>query len=60
MARQFAHYKASRFTTLSDKKIGAYFGGKDHSTIIYSIKKIAGYLDIDEDFKQKHETFLNN
>lgn len=38
--RQVAMYLARRLTDLSLKQIGSHFGQKDHSTVIYSIRKI--------------------
>ena len=39
-ARQVAMYLLRAFGGMSLKEIGAYFGGKDHSTVIHSIEKI--------------------
>jgi chromosomal replication initiator protein len=38
--RQLAIYLARKNTPLSLHEIGAHFGHKDHSTIIYAIKRI--------------------
>ena len=38
--RQISMYVVSETTGLSTKAIGAEFGGKDHSTVLYAIKKI--------------------
>ena len=40
LPRQIAMYIARNHTTYSLKTIGRYFGGRDHSTVIHSIKKI--------------------
>jgi len=40
LARQIAIYIVKKMTDLSQNKIGAYFSGKDNSTVIHSIKKI--------------------
>ena len=39
-ARQIAMYIARNFTTYSLKTIGKFFSGRDHSTVIHSIRKI--------------------
>ena len=39
-ARQVAIYLMRSITNLSQDEIGDYLGGRDHSTIIYSIKQI--------------------
>lgn len=51
IARQLSMYLAKNLTTYSLKKIGSTFGGRDHSTVIYSIKTIKDLLDTDEKFK---------
>lgn len=38
--RQIAMYLTRKLTDLSLKQIGSHFGQKDHSTVIYSIRKI--------------------
>jgi chromosomal replication initiator protein len=38
--RQLAMYMARRYTHLSYKEIGNAFGPKDHSTVIYAVKKV--------------------
>ena len=38
--RQIAMHLARRITNLSLGEIGGYFGGRDHSTVLYAIDKI--------------------
>jgi len=59
LPRQFCHYIASKNTKCTLAAIGAYFGGKDHSTVLSSIKKIQGYLDTDREFREKYGDLLN-
>ena len=51
IARQLSMYLAKHYTSSSLKSIGANFGGKDHSTVIYSINTIKNLIDTDHDFK---------
>lgn len=51
IARQLSMYLAKNFTTDSLKSIGSVFGGKDHSTVIYSIKAVKDLMDTDALFK---------
>lgn len=44
LPRQISMYIMRKMTKLSYPEIGQYFGGKDHSTVIYSIKKIESLL----------------
>jgi chromosomal replication initiator protein len=43
--RQVAMYLTRRFTKLSYPDIGAYFGNRDHSTVMSAVKKIESLLD---------------
>lgn len=52
IARQLSMYLAKNFTTSSLKAIGSNFGGKDHSTVIYSIKAVQDLMDTDSMFKE--------
>lgn len=56
MARQLSMYLAKQLTGKSLKVIGENFGGRDHSTVIYSCKAVQDMLDTDLSFK---ETVMN-
>jgi len=54
--RQIAMYICKSLTTASLPEIGRRFGGKHHSTVIHSIRKIEGLRKRDSDFN----TLINN
>ena len=54
IARQVAIYLARVILGLSLKKIGYHFG-KDHSTVIHTIRKMENLLKTNSDFVQKVE-----
>jgi len=49
--RQIAIYLCRELTTESFPKIGSYFGGRNHSTIISAYQRIENELKINEDLK---------
>ncbi len=51
IARQLSMFLAKNYTKSSLKTIGHNFGGKDHSTVIYSIKTVQNLIDTDSLFK---------
>ncbi|MCP3932812.1 MAG: chromosomal replication initiator protein DnaA [Bacteroidetes bacterium] len=51
IARQLSMFLAKKLTDKSLKTIGENFGGRDHSTVIYSIKTVQDLLDTDIIFK---------
>ncbi len=51
IARQLSMYLAKHYTQSSLKSIGHEFGGKDHSTVIYSIKAVEDLMHTDLLFK---------
>ncbi len=51
LARQLSMYLAKNHTSVSLKGIGSNFGGKDHSTVLYSIRAVQDLMDTDSLFK---------
>jgi chromosomal replication initiator protein len=51
IARQLSMYLAKKMTNRSLKAIGETFGGRDHSTVIYSCKAVQDMMDTDLIFK---------
>ena len=51
IARQLSMYLAKNLTNKSLKNIGNNFGGRDHSTVIYSCKAVQDLMDTDIIFK---------
>jgi chromosomal replication initiator protein len=58
MPRQIAMYLSKSLTTASLPEIGRSFGGKHHSTVIHSIKKIEELRKKDHDFNTLITSFL--
>jgi chromosomal replication initiator protein len=40
------------------QRIGELYGGRDHSTVLYSIRKVASRMDGDEAFRDRVEEVL--
>ena len=53
--RQIAMYLSRKLTNASLLEIGEKFGGKDHSTVLHSIKKVEEKLSNDSSFKEMIE-----
>lgn len=49
LPRQVSMYLARRLTQLSLEQIGAYFGGRDHSTVLHACRKIEQAMAGDAD-----------
>ena len=54
--RQLVMYILSEFNKVSSPQIGDLLGGRDHTTVLYGIKKVAG----DEKLKRRAESIWNN
>ena len=55
IARQISMFLLKEHTDKSLKAIGKMFGGRDHTTVIYSIKAVNNALQTDETIKQALE-----
>jgi len=60
MPRQIAMYLCKSLTHASLPEIGRSFGGKHHSTVIHSLKKIEDLRKRDEDFNSVISNFLES
>lgn len=57
-ARQVIAYCLRLMTTMSFPEIGKLLGGRDHTTIIHSCKRIAEKIERDRQFRGKMESIL--
>ena len=48
--RQIAMFLARQLTEHSLSEIGGYFGGRDHSTVVYALERIEARRRVDSDF----------
>jgi chromosomal replication initiator protein len=53
LPRQVAMYLLRQLTDLSLVEIGRVFGGRDHTTVLYSCDKIGGRINAEEAFREK-------
>ena len=60
LPRQIAMYMTKRLTKASLPDIGKGFGGKHHSTVIHSIRKVQGMRTADPDFDKLIQGFLES
>ena len=60
MPRQVAMYLCKSLTHASLPEIGRSFGGKHHSTVIHSIKKVEVLRKNDPNFNSVMESFLQS
>ncbi len=59
-ARKVAIYVVREITQMPLQAIGTEFGGRDHSTIVYSINNVEGLMSRDGDFRQLVEDTIKN
>ena len=53
VARQVAMYLIREMTSHSYPEIGQFFGGRDHSTVMYAVQKMADQLRLDDDLTRR-------
>jgi len=56
--RQIAMYATKELTTLSLPEIGSHFGGKDHTTVLYAVRKIDAKRKESEDFDEEMDRIM--
>ncbi len=59
-ARQTAIYIAREITQLSMTALGAEFGGRDHSTVVYAIQQVEKTMKTDPKTKAMIEDIIKN
>ncbi len=52
LARQISMFLVKQFTDQSLKAIGRLFGGRDHSTVLYSIKTVRDLIETNDEIKK--------
>jgi len=57
-ARQISMYLAKSYTNSSLKSIGHFFGGRDHSTVIYACRTVEDLIETDKQFKAYMQDIL--
>jgi len=60
LPRQIALYLARKYTDHSLMDLGKKFGGKDHATVIHSIKKISSEIEFNRELKTAVEKIEKN
>ncbi|MCK6445841.1 MAG: chromosomal replication initiator protein DnaA [Planctomycetes bacterium] len=58
LPRQVSMYLARKITRHSLEEIGGFFGGRDHSTVLYAIEKVEGEMKSDARFRELVAGFL--
>ena len=51
--RQLCMYLARELALLSYEEVGAYIGGRDHTTVMYAVEKIRGLLAKDRELRNR-------
>ena len=60
LARQISMYLSRKLTRLSTTQIGAFFGDKEHGTVMHATKKIDDLIIKDGKIKNDIEFLINN
>lgn len=58
--RQIGIYLTRMFLSSSLEEIGAAFGGKDHTTVMYAVEKVKQRYNKDKQFKATVDLLINN
>jgi chromosomal replication initiator protein len=59
-ARQVAIYIAREITDLTQKEISEFFGGRDRTTILYSVETVAKDAEKDSSLKKTIDKIIKN
>jgi chromosomal replication initiator protein len=60
LPRQIAMYLSRRLTEASLPEIAKFFGGKDHTTVLYAYNKIKAELESNTDLEQRVHKIIQN
>ncbi|MPN51605.1 Chromosomal replication initiator protein DnaA [bioreactor metagenome] len=58
--RQIAMYIIAELLEIPTTKIGEEFGGRDHSTVLYALKKIKNEMDVNAATKSTVDDVIKN
>ena len=59
-ARQTAAYIVREITQMPLAQIGEEFGGRDHATMVYAIKKVLSKMEKDSSYRETVEDIIKN
>ena len=59
-ARQVAMYVVREVTSMSQSDIGKEFNGRDHSTVVYTLKQARKNMEQNRDFREMVEDIIKN
>ena len=57
--RQVAMYLSRKVTRHSLEEVGGFFGGRDHTTVLYAVEKIGKEIAADREFSRRIQHFLD-